>query len=288
MTNQKPSVLDRPDVLELVKSFNQLFAIEKHYRKENPQDLYTDFTEKIMHDESWIKANNYIDYNSKYLRSIGPNKIDKKNLAKLIDAISADGKWHFNMGIFFGALGREEIEYAFERGKTDVSSLSPNMLENVNKSIFDKYTNSFNCDSVGCIAGFASAIALGWDSDIVKDINKVTNPNRAWEHIACNFLNIPLAIGEKIFFGERGSIWSFLKANDPSFDSVQYDDDTQYGIDEEAVDEYDYENISIDLLSIGYKKAVEMLSMILEEEIMFDEDFNPYFTEKHRKNNPNV
>lgn len=283
MTNDKPSVLDRPDVTTLVKYFNQLFAVERQYRH------IAESADVIMADERWIEANNYINYNSKYLRAIGPDKIDKKNLARLIDAISADGKWHFNMATFFGVLNREEVENAFEYdGATDVSSISANVFGHSFKRMFNSTTNSFNCDSVGCIAGFASAIALGWNDDAVRNINKTTNPNKAWEHIACNFLNIPLAIGEKIFFGEKGSIWSFLKTKDPRFDSLTFSEDTQYGIDNDYVCEGDWQDIEINLLSIEYKKATEMLSMILEEEIKFNEDFDPYFTDKYYQNNPNM
>lgn len=283
MTTNKPSVLDRPDVTKLVQSFQQLFAVEREYRH------VAENASVIMADERWIEANNYISYNSKYLRAVGPDKIDKRNLARLIDAISADGKWHFNMATFFGVLNREEVENAFEYdGATDVSSISANIFGHGLKSMFNSTTNSFNCDSVGCIAGFASAIALGWNDDAVRGINKTTNPNKAWEHIACNFLNIPLAIGEKIFFGDKGSIWSFLKSKDSNFSDLRYNEETEYAIDNEDISEHDWDEIEIDLLSIGYKKATEMLSMILEDEIKFNEYFNPYFTDKYYENNPNV
>lgn len=279
MTKNNKSVLDKPTILDLVQALRDSYLIESEYKKADESFEQKDFRQ----DERWQKAEWVIKHNSSYLRSIGPDKIDKKNLAKLIDTIHSDGQWHFNMSMFFGTLSPEQIGWVDETNQIDVSALHPNMVNSTSPSfnLFDNLTSSFNCNSVGCIAGFASAMALNWQDESIKDLNKAINPIRAWEHIACNYLNIPLEIGERIFYGEKGSVWAMLKANDSNFYELDYDDETENAICEGDIYEDEWENIGISLFSISYKKATEMLSMILEEEIKFDEDFLPYLTDKY-------
>lgn len=277
MINDKPSVLDKPTIPNLVQALRDEMIIEKSYSEMDRQTAQNNF----YNDERWQKAHQVIVHNENYLRSNGANSINKKNLAKLIDAIHSDGKFHFNMTVFFGMIANDDLDNMIYEG---VNNFHPSAMDfkNTNENMFNSLTNSFNCNSVGCIAGFASALALDWKEGFTGEIGSTINPARAWEHIACNYLNIPLQVGQKIFYAENGSVWSLLKVQDYNFNELEYDDDTEYGICEGDIYEDDWEQISINLTSITYKKATEMLSMILEGEIEFDEHFSPYLTAKYR------
>lgn len=273
-----PSVTDRPEITELIKAFHTQQKIEKEYTKQNVEHAAAKYTV----DPEWIKASEYISYNTRYLAAVGPNKVNKENINKVIQSISVNGDKHFNMSTFFGLIGSEdEAEYFDERHST-VHNLSVNSIANI-RNIFNTSTSSFNCKTVGCIAGFASAIALNWNDSLVKDIRRGMNSNRVWESIACNFMNIPLQIGEKIFFGEKGSVWSYLNLKCKKFRNLYYDDDTNYRIDQEYIYENDWTEIGIELASITHNNAIDLLTMIVNDEIIFNENWEPVLRENHRK-----
>lgn len=277
MINDKPSVLDKPTIPNLVQALRDEMVIEKSYLEMDRQTAENNF----YNDEVWQKAHQVVMHNENYLRSNGANSINKKNLAKLIDAIHSDGKFHFNMSVFFGMIDNDDLDNIIYEGVNNIHPSTIN-FKNAYQNMFNSVTNSFNCNSVGCIAGFASALALDWKEEFAISIGSGINPVKAWEHIACNYLNIPLQVGQKIFYAEKGSVWSLLKTQDYNFNELEYEEETEYSIGEGDIYEDDWEEISINLNSITYKKATEMLSMILEGEIEFDEDFSPYLTNKYR------
>jgi hypothetical protein len=151
--------------------------------------------------------------------------------------------------------------------------------ESPSKKYLDNTTTSFNCDTVGCIAGFATAVAMNWFSEPwLKDL-PFFDRNEAFVNITCNFLNIPKRIGERIFYGEEGCIWSFVKTFDPSFDEIVFSSECdEYG------DESPWWDKDVDLNTISYKHAVEVLRMIDTGEIEFEKDdyYEPYFTQERK------
>lgn len=222
----------------------------------------------VVKDYDRSSASAILDANEKYLSKAGFDKLDKQNLLNVMDQISANGIEHFNMTSFFGTIDKHDREEAMiDYGYQDVSKISPGMFKVAN--LLDEGTKSFNCDSVGCIAGFASAIALNWNDTKVAGMDQKINAYRGWEHLACNYLNIPLAIGELIFFGENGCVWSYLKVNSNYFDHLEFTEETQCAIDCDDVSEDEWTELSTDLSSINYKTAVSALSMIVEDELTF-------------------
>jgi len=178
---------------------------------------------------------------------------------KLADAIEESGKYHFNMSTFF-----------YEENRTRFGYVSDN--------IFNTSNQSFKCNSGACIAGFASAIALDWDSTKTSFAAQTTS-NEHWQHIACYFLNIPYDVGTRIFYADSGSIWSFLKPRIEFFDNLEWGEDCGYEVDYGNIDEYDYQNLSVSLSSINYRHAVKALRMIKRGELSFDKSFDPILTD---------
>jgi hypothetical protein len=98
----------------------------------------------------------------------------------------------------------------------------------------------------------------------------------SFENIACNYLNIPIEVGRKIFYGDKASVWAFVKYHEKSdYKSLQWseiDDNRDY-------DEFDWTEESVDLASIDYKIAVDVLRRIAAGEIIFPEsnDYIPQY-----------
>lgn len=288
----KINPLEKPEISVLISALNDKSLLQKEYRevcRSSNQSIYhvndDAINEYFVENAKWKSANEIIEMNRNYITNVDPNSIDKKNLARLIDTIHADGKFHFNMSVFFGELGR--TPYSFDTvSAMSVSNFNPASSA---KGVFDQTTNAFNCNSVGCIAGFASAIAANWNNESVANISDRYNPVEAWENIACNFLNMNVAVGQSIFYGESGSLWSYLKVNDEKYEYLDYNEETQSALEYDDAREDEYEEIGINLLSIDYKLATEVLSMILEGEIEFSvKPFRINFTDKYIANNPNV
>ena len=78
--------------------------------------------------------------------------MNKENMQRLIDAIRFDGKKKFNMNLFIGKLENDYlVKEVFELDQL-ASKYKP-----VRVSYIEEGTNMFNCTSMGCIAGFATA-----------------------------------------------------------------------------------------------------------------------------------
>jgi hypothetical protein len=205
---------------------------------------------------------------------------DRQAFDKLIKAIELNGINHFNMSTFMSSIPENWWEKYDSVSHYASFNGFNNFVEPANKQYLDNITSSFNCNTVGCVAGFATAVAMDWSSEEwLKDLPFSTR-NEAFINIACNYLNIPKRIGERIFFGEEGSIWAFLATYDSSsFSEIVIESDCdEYG------EEVDWEEQIVNLNTVGYKYAVEVLRMINTGEIEFDTNdyYSPYFT-KERK-----
>lgn len=262
--NVKQSTDTKPTINELIVA---LQLLSKH-----PCETY-DQREESKSNPVYVSATKVLERNEEYLHSLDFASYNRENFIQVMDHISADGIDHFNMTSFFGTIAKaDRTEMLEDYGYFDVSKMRVSPYKE--KGLLNKTTKSFNCTSVGCIAGYASAIALNWNDSKVVGMDGRINMHRGWEHLACNYLNIPLAVGALIFFAEEGSLWSFLKAESPDFNNLEYTDDSQYNLEDETIYEDDWESISIDLASINHKTAVAALSMIVENEISFECDCN--------------
>ena len=246
----------KPTIEELINGFDYIY---------NPNTLELDAEEATD-----ISIKNLLA-----LQNVTHEDYDVNNFHKLIQSIEANGLTNFNMTTFIANI--EDIVL------TDIESTPINNLTLFSSAVacdnaFDVITSSFNCDSVGCIAGFATANALNWQQPkwMKSDSREYL---KFLENIACNYLNIPLEVGRRIFYGDNGSLWSFLRFNEPSdYESLKWENSTRrlnrYNCDYD--DQWECE--SIELSSINYKVAVEALHRIMDGQIIFAKD-NEYLPE---------
>lgn len=250
------SVLDKPTLEDVINAHKTISELEKQYREQS-SITGEEFAYKMQEPSMVIR------HNTLYLRSVKREQYNIRNLERLMEEILESGKYHFSMNAFFGWIRGTNANFTYgSEGK------------------FDQTTKSFNCNSVACIAGYASALALDWNEKITSFTKDSTNAEH-WEHLACNWLNIPIEVGNKIFYGNAGSVWSYLKSRIGFFDDLEWESDTQSELEYGTYEEDDYSYLEVDLSSISYKHAAEMLRMIKDNELMFDDDFEPVLIEKH-------
>ena len=201
---------------------------------------------------------------------------DQKSFKELISAIELNGITSFNMTTFWGKIA-EGIERNLGNSlDMPIHSLSLHYEEtSKGANTLDQYTSAFNCNSVGCIAGFAMAIAMDW-----KQPDWLTEDSRnymhSFENIACNYLNIPIQVGRKIFYGDEASVWAFVayheRENHQNLEWSNWEDD--------EYDDFDWTEESIELSSIDYKVAVDVLRRIASGEIIFSDEFIPQYKQQ--------
>ena len=213
--------------------------------------------EKIDQIVTKLNQNTYKDY-------------DVEAFKKLISTIEQNGLTNFNMSTFLGHISDTWNNYYDYVHEVTRSSLT-NKIDLSKGPFVDKTTNKFNCTSVGCIAGFATAVAFGWE--IPKWLSKSDSRDfhREFELIACSYLNIPIWVGKKIFYGDEGSAWAFAKQHSHLLGDAYSHLSIENGdIDEDDDSAWTY--VSIDLNSISYKDAVNMLTDIIEGKIIFHQE----------------
>lgn len=205
--------------------------------------------------------------------------MNKDNFKILIDAILFDGQVRFNMSCFVGKLNINAGTYEQEIKEEGncVSSYGVNSLTQIST------TDLFNCDSVGCIAGFATALANDWKTpEWLQTEFQKNNPDKVtynmvqdFEKAANNFLALTQGQGRKLYFSDEDSVWKYLRyyEND-RYPGLKYagEDD---GETEDIVDQYvDWDDscFDIDYSTIDYKTAADVLTRIMNEEIVLGED----------------
>lgn len=250
------SVLDKPTIEDIANAYTVITDLEMKYRNHNAMTA-EEFTNQMQEPLLVIR------HNSLYLRSVKYEQYNFRNFEKLIQEILDSGKDHFSMNAFFGWLSGTKAKFTY--GSEDK---------------FSQTTMAFNCNSVACIAGYASALAVNWNEKTTAFSQNATNAEH-WENIACNWLNIPLEVGVKLFYGNAGSVWSFLKDRVDFFYSLEWEGDTMQSLEYGEYEEADYGYLEIELGSISYRQAAEMLRMIKDGELIFDDDFEPSLTEKY-------
>ena len=192
---------------EVIAAFRDIaIANAKYANTSSTQSIGTE-----EYNDEFARCSKVISQSQKELDLATPSEYNIDSFEKLADAIEESGKYHFNMSTFFYEGNRNKIGYTSD-------------------NIFNTSNQSFKCNSGACIAGFASAIAVDWDSTKTSFATETTS-NEHWQHIACYFLNIPYDVGTRIFYADGGSIWSFLKPRIEFFDDLEWGEDSDYAVD---------------------------------------------------------
>lgn len=198
---------------------------------------------------------------------------------KVISSIELNGITNFNMTTFWGKISAALDRNYNNTPETPINQLVMHYEEcAVGGGALDSLTNSFNCDSVGCIAGFAMAEAVKWiQPDWITEDSR--NYLDAFEGIACAYLNIPFEVGETIFYGGPGCVWGFVKFFEPeNYGSIEWEDGSEldcYNCESQS----DWKCESVELSTISYKAATDVLRRIANGEILIDyrNDFTPRY-----------
>jgi hypothetical protein len=202
----------------------------------------------------------FID-NRSYLEKVQYDDYNFDNFIELIDSMENHGESHFNMSHFIAKKSFDRFDSITGPSKND--------------SIFSNTTNAFNCNSIGCIAGFAAANALNW-REPSPEIKESGFFNDMLIDVACNWLNIPHSVGKSIFFAESPCVWVYASffIKDPVFSHFEWDDATKESFYEDYYDNNDldptfWDEYGIELDSIKYEAAISLLKMIVSREIVF-------------------
>ena len=202
--------------------------------------------------------------------------MNKENMQKLIDAIKFDGQKKFNMSAFIGKLNDERFEhYVFEDDELASKYPASRVLR------IEEGTDIFNCTSMGCIAGFATALASNWKAPSWLSIDSHSDHVNCFEQTSNEFLGLTWEEGRNLYFGDSKCIWKWLMENEPERYDLELED---YGsmdnANEEGISWYEDE-LSIDFSSIDYLTAIDVLTRIMNEEIgLADWDNEPHYITK--------
>jgi hypothetical protein len=196
--------------------------------------------------------------------------MNKDNFKKLIDSILFDGQFKFNMTCFVGKLTtntdaiKEKNLLASEYGAVGLYQVET--------------TELFNCDSVGCIAGFATALVNNWKTPEwlnpgfqEKQGNQQYNIVQDFEATSNRFLGLTEGQGKKLYYADNDSVWKYLKYYESDrYIFLKYNGEEE-GEAEEILDgdcDWDDSEHEINFLSIDYKTAANVLTRIMNEEIV--------------------
>ena len=198
--------------------------------------------------------------------------MNKDNFQKLIDAILQDGHFRFNMSCFVGKLQSSD-----ETNKNIKNGIDLASNYGAYSTLEVQTTEMFNCDSVGCIAGFATAVANDWKtpdwlspSEEPRESHKVI---RSFVKTANEFLGLTEDQGDKLYFGNDDSVWKYLRYYESErYPKLKYSIEEYYNMEETDIfnqlefwDSGDYE---IDYLTIDYMTAADVLRRIMNDEII--------------------
>jgi len=202
--------------------------------------------------------------------------MNKQNLQRVIDAIKFDGQKKFNMAAFIGKLSDDRNEeYIFEDGELASKYNVSRVLR------IEEGTNIFNCTSMGCIAGFATAIANEWKAPKWLSVDNHSEQMNGFEQTSNNFLGLTYQEGKNLYYADDNCIWKWLMHNEPErYDLSLEDYGSMDNANEEGIEWWESE-LTIDFASIDYLTAVDVLTRIMNEEIgLADINKTPYYIKK--------
>ena len=203
--------------------------------------------------------------------------MNKENINKLIEAIKFDGKTKFNMSVFLGKLTGDHSEFeVFNRGRL-ASKYNASRITSVTPG-----TDIFNCTSMGCIAGFATAIANNWKAPEWLIDDEPMAHISMFEQTSNEFLGFTYHEGRNLYYGDDRCIWKWLMENEPyTYPDLLLEEYGDLDSANEEGAEWDDENVSIDFSTIDYLTAVDVLTRIMNEEIgLADDSGYPYYINK--------
>lgn len=274
-------ILTKPSIEEILSTY-----IEVNEKLQEDNKRYMDDDDKGI-TKPWIDI---INENERYLSVMKLEDYNQKNFDMLIASIELNGKKHFNMQMFIGMV--DNLQSHFEedldsRSYGDITTshgLHSDWLNAVSEQYTPFYstTKAFNCDTVGCIAGFAVATALDWKEDLIQKSSKYySNQQELFENVACNFLNMPVIMGKKLFYAEGNSFWAMLanRAMDFPLDS---DIAIFRELDSETYIEEDCTYDPVELASINHEMAAKALQLIKDGSIALTDNNIPYLTPSYR------
>ena len=203
--------------------------------------------------------------------------MNKENIKKVIKAIEFDGKNRFNMSTFVGKIDRYELsedDYVYDK---------PTHILHIEDLTT---TDLFNCNSVGCIAGFATAVANDWQNPFLNlpEDQKDEHISYYFEELANEFLGLTKAEGKNLYYGDEYSVWKYLLWNkDPRFSNLRLEENSEF----DEYDEYYESSCELDLRSITPENAITLLKMLIDEEIVLDHGYTegPIFVKELTKTN---
>jgi len=191
------------------------------------------------------------------------NKYNKKNIQKVIDAIKVDGKKRFNMSTFVGKV----IDPDFDPINDSAWGREIKQL-----SLEELTTDLFNCDSVGCIAGFSTAVANDWKNPFLG-LNSVTSAKHIsdyFEEASNDFLGFNAEEGKNLYYGDYRSVWKYLLyMEDSRFPELELEEDHTF---DGGDDDWDDSYYNIDFNSISPRYAVTLLQMLIDDKIALCND----------------
>ena len=265
----------KPTIDEIVDAFMEHYdMVNKKAKEDNVSPWFLE-ENKMFNETRWnkIKAMNF-----KYLINMEPKDYDTFNFDRVIASIELNSEKHFNMTSFMATINHESYEADYSSNE-EIYKLDSNYL-NYPKSgtLFHNTTKAFNCDTVGCIAGFCVANAVEWnDNKWMPTLKFNSGMHDLYETVACNFLNIPIQAGKKIFYGEANSAWSYMKYNygaDKPYDVLCWNDEDM-GC---GCNDIHYTDTGIELNSISSHAAVDLLKRLRDGKLVMTakNNFQPY------------
>jgi hypothetical protein len=203
--------------------------------------------------------------------------MNKQNLQRVIDAIKFDGRRKFNMNVFIGKLNMEQYEERVFNGEDSASEYAATRVPRVEEG-----TDIFNCTSMGCIAGFATAIANEWKAPSWLSVDNHSAHVQNFESDSNEFLGFTHEEGRNIYFGDSACIWKWLMKYEPDrYPELTLEEFDTMDDAEEAGYDWDSEELQINFNTIDYLTAVDVLTRILNEEIALANEFGkPYYIKK--------
>jgi hypothetical protein len=201
--------------------------------------------------------------------------MNKQNMQRLIDAIKFDGQKKFNMQLFIGKLESEyQIKEVFEHGEL-ASIYKPTRVNYIEEG-----TSMFNCTSMGCIAGFASALANDWKAPNWLAEDNASAHVGMFEKEANEFLGFTHEEGRNLYFADSKSIWKWLQyVEEGKYPELGLEDFSSLDDANEEGMEWDDDDLYADFSTIDYLTAVDVLTRIMNEEIGLASGFGnqPYY-----------
>jgi predicted small metal-binding protein len=267
-TNEQVTLV-KPTIDEILRTY--IYAYENASETENATDY-------SKYEDVWLDCERR---NTRYLSVMERSDFNITNFNKVISTLQLEGAKHFNMQVFLGAIYEEIMDLEEEDFKAgaldnfetvsgvDIDYIGP--IDSAEADFLNTGTKAFNCSSVGCIAGFATASALDWEEELIqRAVKHSANQKALFEQIACNFLNIPVQYGVKLFYGSGKGFWAFLHELTFNYNSKQNCKELSVfdGLEQDEEDCDD--ECSIALYSINHKMAAKALELIRDGHLYVD------------------